>query len=315
MWWSRHGRSGGAVRCAFIAVCALTAYVAGDARRAAQAEPGAASALVDVGSEQHAEELYLDGVEKLVAGHADFARETFESVIARYPSTTAATAARRQLGALDSSETANADSRPAFDFAVPATGSINVPTLSDAPDAADAGPSHTPSWDRELRRNASIQSKLRVEAGDRVFFSPGSAELGGRARAALSAQAQWLTRWREFEAAIEGHADEPGSEEENIVLSQQRAEAVRERLIEEGVEPSRLAVVPLGRSLRVATCADTDCRAQNRRAVTLVFATGTRQRLGLVSTVPLSASLANPASTVVVTPAAATTAAAVGVTR
>ena len=87
-------------------------------------------------------------------------------------------------------------------------------------------------------------------------------------------------RWHEFEAAIEGHADEPGTEQENIVLSEQRAEAVRDRLIQEGVEPSRLAVVPLGRSIPVATCADTDCRAQNRRAVTLVFATGTRERLG-----------------------------------
>ena len=91
-----------------------------------------------------------------------------------------------------------------------------------------------------------------------------------------------VTRWHEFEAAIEGHADEPGTEQENIVLSEQRAEAVRDRLIQEGVEPSRLAVVPLGRSIPVATCADTDCRAQNRRAVTLVFATGTRDRLGLV---------------------------------
>ncbi len=89
-------------------------------------------------------------------------------------------------------------------------------------------------------------------------------------------------RWHEFEAAIEGHADEPGTEQENVVLSEQRAEAVRERLIQEGVEPSRIAVVPLGRSIPVATCADTDCRAQNRRAVTLVFATGTRERLGLV---------------------------------
>src|SRR6185295_4294412 len=104
-----------------------------------------------------------------------------------------------------------------------------------------------PAWDQELRRNASIQSKLRTEAGDRVFFGPGSAELGSRARTALAAQAQWLMRWHEFEAAIEGHADEPGTEQENVVLSEQRAEAVRQRLIDEGVEPNRLAVVPLGR--------------------------------------------------------------------
>ncbi|MEI9901565.1 MAG: OmpA family protein, partial [Hyphomicrobium sp.] len=121
-------------------------------------------------------------------------------------------------------------------------------------------------------------------------------------------------RWHEFEAAIEGHSDEPGSEQENVELSQQRAEAVRQRLIEEGVEPNRIAVVPLGRSVRVATCADTDCRAQNRRAVTLVFATGTRERLGLVSPFPLSTAFAPPAAAVA-SPAAATASQAVGMTR
>lgn len=315
MRWSGSGRSVGAGRGSFIAACALAAVVAGQSPRLAWAEPGAVPASADYGNEQRADELYRDGLEKVAGGHSDFARETFESVIAHYPSTTAAENARRQLGSLDSGSMAEADTRAPFDFTVPMTGSLNAPTLGETPDAPTAEPAHAPSWDRELRRNASIQSKMRVEAGDRVFFAPGSAELGSRARTALGAQAQWLIRWHEFEAAIEGHADEPGSEEENIVLSQQRAEAVRERLIEEGVDPSRLAVVPLGRSLRIATCADTDCRAQNRRAVTLVFATGTRERLGLVSSSPLSAALANPAATPTVRPAAATTAAAVGVTR
>ena len=184
------------------------------------------------------------------------------------------TDARRQLGELyrdDASDAAAGDARPALAVAPPATtGSITAPTLSDIGVATpDLRPARSPSWDQELRRNVSIQSKLRIDAGDRVFFATGSAELGSRARSALAAQAKWLMRWHEFEAAIEGHADEPGSEQENIVLSEQRAEAVRDRLIQEGVEPSRIAVVPLGRSIPIATCADTDCRAQNRRAVTL----------------------------------------------
>ena len=147
----------------------------------------------------------------------------------------------------------------------------------------------SPAWEQELRRNAAIQARLRNEAGDRVFFSAGSAELGSRARAALIAQAQWLNRWHEFEAAIEGHADEPGSEDENLKLSEERAEAVRRRLVEEGVDASRLAIVAQGRTQRIATCAGGDCAAQNRRAVTLVFASGTRERLGLTAPAPLQA--------------------------
>ena len=153
--------------------------------------------------------------------------------------------------AVTPSDAAIGDARPALSIAPPdTTGSITAPALSDIGVAPpDLRAVRSPSWDQELRRNVSIQSKLRVDAGDRVFFATGSAELGSRARSALAAQAKWLMRWREFEAAIEGHADEPGSEQENIVLSEQRAEAVRDRLIQEGVEPSRIAVVPLGRSI------------------------------------------------------------------
>jgi len=288
MSWPHRGSSG--VRCTLIAASAFAICIAGDHSRIARAEPSTTTYTTPGGydTEQRAEELYLDGVEKLDAGHRDFARQTFEELIARYPSSVAATNARSELGELyrdgaPRAATADDHARPALVVVPPATtGSITAPVLSDLPVVPDVQPLRSRAWDQELRRNASIQSKLRIEAGDRVFFSPGSAELGSRARTALAAQAQWLTRWHEFEAAIEGHADEPGTEQENIVLSEQRAEAVRDRLIQEGVEPSRLAVVPLGRSIPVATCADTDCRAQNRRAVTLVFATGTRDRLGLV---------------------------------
>lgn len=295
MRWPQRGSGGIAGRCAFIAALTLVAYVAGDPLRVALADPFAASPSAQYGVDQRAEELYLDGVEKLAAGHGDFARETFQSVIARYPSTEAAVNARQRLSELDTGASSSDQTASAgFDIAPSTTGALTLPSFSEMPEAPASQPARALSWDRELRRNASIQSKLRIDAGDRVFFAAGSAELGSRARTALAAQAQWLIRWHEFEAAIEGHADEPGTEQENILLSQQRAEAVRQRLIDEGIEPSRLAVVPLGRSVRVATCADADCRAQNRRAVTLVFASGTRERLGLVSAPPMAAALASP---------------------
>jgi peptidoglycan-associated lipoprotein len=224
------------------------------------------------GPEQRAQELYLDGMEKLKAGRPAWARKTFETLIQQFPHATAAALAHRELDALyrrGAAEAGPAEGAPANSAAAPAVAET-VPATG-----------RSPLWEQELRRNASIQAKLRLEAGDRVFFSNGSAELGSRARTALAAQAQWLNRWHEFEAAIEGHADEPGTDDENLKLSLERAEAVRQRLVEEGVEASRLGVVALGRKERIATCQEPDCRAQNRRAVTLVFVSGTRERLGL----------------------------------
>lgn len=231
------------------------------------------------GPEQRAQELYLDGIEKLDGGHRDIAQQTFESVIARFPDSAAAGLARRRLGDLYHAMGANDGA------------SETAPTVrAAAAPAAPAPGERSPLWAQELRRNAAIQAKLRGEAGDRVFFSAGSTELGTRARMALAAQAQWLIRWREFEAAVEGHADEPGTNEDNLRLSRQRAEAVRQRLIEEGVEASRISVVAAGSTQRVATCSQPDCSSQNRRAVTLVFANGTRARLGLAGPATADAS-------------------------
>jgi outer membrane protein OmpA-like peptidoglycan-associated protein len=262
------------------------------------------------GPEQRAQELYLDGLEKLNGGHRDGAQTTFESVIARFPDSAAAGLARRRLGDLYRGT-------PAETAAAPATAPITTATVAPVvartaaatPAVAQppAAPGSGPVWDQELRRNAPIQAKLRGEAGDRIFFSSGSAEFGTRARMALAAQAQWLVRWREFEAAVEGHADEPGTEEDNLTLSRLRAEAVRQRLIEEGVEASRVSIVAAGRRQRVATCASPDCASQNRRAVTLVFASGTRARLGLAGPAAADASTdrsaeLSPATTVGVPP-------------
>ena len=288
MFWPLRG-PGVAGRCALIATCAFAVYFSVVSRPSPMPSPPAyAAAESRSTARRSAPTSSISTVSRsspraIAILHA----QTFEQLIARYPTASVAEDARRQLGELyrnDASDAVAGDARPALAIPPPdTTGSITAPTLSDIGVAGpDLRPARSPSWDQELRRNVSIQSKLRIDAGDRVFFATGSAELGSRARSALAAQAKWLMRWREFEAAIEGHADEPGSEQENIVLSEQRAEAVRDRLIQEGVEPSRIAVVPLGRSIPIATCADADCRAQNRRAVTLVFATGTRERLGLV---------------------------------
>jgi len=298
MFWPDSG-SGVVERRALIAVFTLLALFAGDSHRILRADsvseppftsPGRTPSGV-FGPEERAQELYLDAMEKLDAGHSDWARNTFKSLIARYPATAAAALARRQLGDLyrgdaagdQSAEVGPAGVAPGPALAPAAGPAFSTPAASSVPMsvAPEGQVGRGQIWDQELRRNLTIQSKLRNEAGDRVFFGPGSAELGSRARTALAAQGQWLKRWHEFEAAIEGHADEPGTNQENLTLSTQRAEAVRQRLIDEGVEASRLAVVPLGRSERLASCDDPDCRAQNRRAVTLVFASGTRERLGL----------------------------------
>jgi outer membrane protein OmpA-like peptidoglycan-associated protein len=116
-----------------------------------------------------------------------------------------------------------------------------------------------------------IVDEFRTEAGDRVFFPEGSAELGARARAALDAQAAWLRVHPSVAVTVEGHADDWGSARDNLEISQKRAAAVRQRLIARGVSAERIATVAFGRTRRAADCATPMCNAQNRRSITVPY--------------------------------------------
>lgn len=68
------------------------------------------------------------------------------------------------------------------------------------------------------------------------------------------------SRWR-----IEGHTDAIGSDSYNMELSRRRAQSVVDYLIQQGIDRSRLEVVPLGESQPKATNDTQEGRAMNRR--------------------------------------------------
>lgn len=111
--------------------------------------------------------------------------------------------------------------------------------------------------------------------GDRVHFAVDDSSLSEEARQILVAQARWLNQNPEFDAVIEGHADEQGTREYNLALGDRRANAVRDYLIAQGVAPHRLRTVSYGKERPIAICSEESCYAQNRRAVTVLTASGT----------------------------------------
>src|SRR5262249_40267384 len=65
---------------------------------------------------------------------------------------------------------------------------------------------------------------------------------------------------------IEGHADERGSTEYNLALGDNRANTVRELLIQAGVSASHLSVVSFGKEKPFCTESTESCWQENRRA-------------------------------------------------
>jgi peptidoglycan-associated lipoprotein len=117
------------------------------------------------------------------------------------------------------------------------------------------------------------QQDFVVNVGDRVFFESDSTELTMQSRSTLDKQAQWLQQYASYTFTIEGHADERGTREYNIALGARRAQAVRDYLAAQGIQPNRIRTVSFGKERPVAVCNDISCWSQNRRAVTVLGAT------------------------------------------
>lgn len=106
--------------------------------------------------------------------------------------------------------------------------------------------------------------------GDRVLFAVDETGLSAEAKAILDAQAGWLTEYSEFNALIEGHADEQGTRAYNLALGARRASAVRDYLVSRGIDQNRLSTVTYGKERPVAVCSNESCWSKNRRAVTVL---------------------------------------------
>ena len=114
------------------------------------------------------------------------------------------------------------------------------------------------------------QEDLRASVGDRVFFGSDRSTIAADQRPVLERQARWLQQYAQNQVTIEGHADERGTREYNLALSQRRGNSARDVLVASGVSGSRIQVVSFGKDRPEALGSDETAWAQNRRAVTVM---------------------------------------------
>lgn len=122
--------------------------------------------------------------------------------------------------------------------------------------------------------NPASPAYFQATIGDRVLFPVDQFSLTAEAQSVLNGQAQWLMTNTDYNAVIEGHADEQGTREYNLALGSRRANAVREYLVARGVPAGRIQTVTYGKERPIAICSDEACYSRNRRAVTVIAAGG-----------------------------------------
>jgi peptidoglycan-associated lipoprotein len=110
--------------------------------------------------------------------------------------------------------------------------------------------------------SAEEEFKARVQD---IFFDYDTYDIRNDAQATLSKDADYLIAHPNIKIVIGGYCDERGSDEYNLVLGQNRAEAAKTALVTAGVAADRIRVISYGKEKPFCTESTEECWQLNRR--------------------------------------------------
>ena len=114
---------------------------------------------------------------------------------------------------------------------------------------------------REIRNTGSgIVSRVQD-----IYFAFDSWSISTVGAKYLEEGAQWLHANPEKALTIEGHCDQRGTQDYNLVLGKKRAEAAQEYLVNLGVQPHRIKIVSYGKERPSCRSNNENCFQENRR--------------------------------------------------
>jgi peptidoglycan-associated lipoprotein len=115
------------------------------------------------------------------------------------------------------------------------------------------------------------EERAAMEAGLKdVFFGYDAWTLSDSAKEALNHNARWLKEHPGAVLKVEGHCDERGTADYNMILGDKRSKSARMYLTELGVNPKQVGIVSYGKERPFCTEHDESCYQQNRRGHVLL---------------------------------------------
>jgi outer membrane protein OmpA-like peptidoglycan-associated protein len=153
------------------------------------------------------------------------------------------------------------------------SGELGAQKLAAEKDARIAAEERAAAAQAALAKLASVKEEPRgmvITLSGSVLFASDQSVLLGEARARLDQVAAVLLSTRERNITVEGHTDSRGSHAHNLDLSQRRADAVRNYLVQKSYEPDRIMAHGLGEAQPVADNTNSEGRANNRRVEIII---------------------------------------------
>ena len=113
--------------------------------------------------------------------------------------------------------------------------------------------------------NLSEEDEFKAQVQD-AFFDYDAYDIRGDAQGVLAKDASFLVSHPDIKVVIGGYFDERGSNEYNIGLGQNRADAAKNALVTAGVAGNRIRVVSYGKEKPFCSESTEECWQLNRRA-------------------------------------------------
>ncbi|NLN73835.1 MAG: OmpA family protein [Bacteroidales bacterium] len=104
-----------------------------------------------------------------------------------------------------------------------------------------------------------------------IYFKTDSYELNKESKFVIDAFIEFMNDHLSVKVELQGHTDNIGSAQYNQTLSENRAKAVFDYIVESGVSKSRLSYKGYGQSSPIATNSTEEGRAKNRRTVFMII--------------------------------------------
>jgi peptidoglycan-associated lipoprotein len=111
----------------------------------------------------------------------------------------------------------------------------------------------------------SSEEEFKANVQD-IFYDYDTADIRADAQTTLSRNASYLASHPNIRIVIGGYCDERGSNEYNLALGQNRADAAKNALVTAGVAADRIRVISFGKEKPFCTESTEECWQQNRRA-------------------------------------------------
>jgi outer membrane protein OmpA-like peptidoglycan-associated protein len=119
-----------------------------------------------------------------------------------------------------------------------------------------------------LAKLAAVKEEARgrvITLSGSVLFASNQATLLPDARVRLDQVSEVLLTTRERPITVEGHTDSQGPSKHNLELSQRRADAVRDYIVQKGYQADLVQAHGIGEERPIADNASAEGRANNRR--------------------------------------------------